>query len=212
MVFQSSKNNTVYNLDVAYGIVKERLAQVDVAEQCRRSGADCTPDGAILLRYLNETYSLNVKAANAAPVPPNRELSLREKILLLHYFTHATGAPLTGKQVTYRDLPGGLVYYPTFIKRTIQPLTNAFGKDAALLVRLSQSLGARRLDYGDAGLVIDAFPKVPITLVLWQGDDELAGDVNLLFDGSITDYLESEDVTIVCEAITWRLVNMARMR
>lgn len=209
MVFQPSKDKTVYNLDVAYGIVKERLAQIDVAEQCRRSGADCTPDVAILLSYLHETYSLDVKAASAALVPPSRELSLRENILLLHYFTHATGNPLTGKQVTYRDLPGGLVYYPTFIKRTIQPLTNTFGKDAALLLHLSASLGARRLDYGDAGLVIDAFPKVPITLVLWQGDDELAGEVNLLFDSSITDYLESEDVTVVCEAITWRLVKAA---
>jgi len=34
--------------------------------------------------------------------------------------------------------------------------------------------------------------------------------VNLLFDGNILDYLTSEDITIVCETITWRLINYAK--
>jgi hypothetical protein len=71
-------------------------------------------------------------------------------------------------------------------------------------------LGARPGETGDASLVIDAFARVPINIILWQGDDELKAEVNILFDANILDYLTSEDVTIVCETITWRLINYAK--
>ena len=71
-------------------------------------------------------------------------------------------------------------------------------------------LGARPGTVGDASLIIDAFTRVPISVILWQGDDELNSEVNLLFDANILDYLTSEDVTIVCEIITWRLINYAK--
>ena len=67
-------------------------------------------------------------------------------------------------------------------------------------------LGGRDSDAGDTAIVIDAFSRVPLTLVLWEGDDELPAQLNLLFDANITDYLETEDVTILCETLTWRLI------
>ena len=55
-----------------------------------------------------------------------------------------------------------------------------------------------------------AFPRVPITLVLWRGDDEFPPDGNILFDRSISDYLTTEDVNVLCETIAWTLVKSAR--
>jgi hypothetical protein len=71
-------------------------------------------------------------------------------------------------------------------------------------------LGARKGETGDASLVIDAFTKVPVNVILWQGDDELKPEVNLLFDANILDYLTTEDITIMCETITWQLINYAK--
>jgi hypothetical protein len=71
-------------------------------------------------------------------------------------------------------------------------------------------LGARKGEIGDASLVIDAFAKVPVNIILWQGDDELKPEVNLLFDANILDYLTSEDITIMCETVTWQLINYAK--
>ena len=71
-------------------------------------------------------------------------------------------------------------------------------------------LGSRPGEIGDASMIIDAFAHVPINVILWQGDNELKPEVNLLFDANITDYLTSEDVTIVCENITWKLINFAK--
>lgn len=137
----------------------------------------------------------------------NRGVSLRETILLFHYFIQAKGTPLATRQITYRDLPGGLVYYPTFVKRTIQPITETFGDRPPLLIKCREVLNATVGIIGDASLEIKAFPRVPVTIILWRGDGELPPGSNLLFDASITEYLESEDVTVVCETITWRLIN-----
>jgi hypothetical protein len=51
---------------------------------------------------------------------------------------------------------------------------------------------------------------VPITIILWQGDDELAPQGNILFDATISDYLSTEDITVLCEILTWRLVKLLR--
>jgi hypothetical protein len=210
MVWQPPKDKTVYNLDVAYSIAREKLAQADIRLQCERSGAELQSDGSVTIHYLNQLYRLDINKAVVSLIDSAQEVSLRDKILLIHYFTQAKGTPLTGRQITYRDLPGGLVYYPTFIKRTIQPLTDFFGEKPSLLIKAGKLFDATSARTGDASLSINAFPRVPVTVILWQGEDKIPAGLNLLFDANIIDYLESEDVTIVCETITWRLINYAR--
>jgi hypothetical protein len=202
-------DRTVYNLSDALNIAQEQFAAVNIALQCQRSGALCSSE-IITLTYLNEIYRINIPSAEVAFIDSTHPVPLRDKILILHYFTQAKGTALSGKQIPYRDLPGGLVYLPTFIKRTVEPISDFFGKEPALLVGVGKMLGAGQGTVGDASLIINAFARVPINLILWQGDDELKAEVNLLFDANILDYLTSEDITIVCETITWRLINYAK--
>jgi hypothetical protein len=207
----SKEDGTPYNLNVAYGLVREQLLKADFSEQCLRSGAELQSDGTVMLTYLHDRYRIGRDAVvsfrdNQQPVP------LRDRILILHYFTQAKGTSPTGNLIPYRDLPGGLVYYPTFVKRTLNPLAECFGEDAALLGQAGKLLGAEPGATGDASLIIYAFPYVPVNIVLWQGDDELPSQLNLLFDANINDYLTSEDVTILCETLTWRLINLARKK
>jgi hypothetical protein len=210
MIYQPPKDKPVYNLNNAYDVVKERLLKINIERQCRNSGAILQTNGRVLIKYLHDNYLIDPKSGDVSTEEGSLVPSFRDKILILHYFTRAAGTPLSNKQLTFRDLPGGLVYYPTFIKRTIQPLIETFGKSAPLLFTAGETLGAGKGEIGDASLIIRVFPRVPITLILWQGDEELTPDLNLLLDANILDYLESEDVTIVCEAITWRLINAVK--
>ena len=210
MTVQPHKNDrTPYNLSDALRIAMERFLAADIAQQYRRTGALFSPE-IVTLNYLNEIYRLDILSAEVSFAASKSPVPQRDKILILHYFTQAQGTSLTGKQIPFRDLPGGLVYYPTFIKRTIEPLAEVFGKNPALLIGVGKMLGARKGETGDASLVIDAFAKVPVNIILWQGDDELKPEVNLLFDANILDYLTTEDITIMCETITWQLINYAK--
>jgi hypothetical protein len=208
----TEKNHSVYNLDVAYAQVRERLAAADIEEQCRRSGSEYKRQDSgetATVYYLNQPYLVTFPESKVTPVD-GVELSFREQILILHYLALAKGTAATGKLIPFRDLPGGVVYYPTFSKRTMEPLTRYFGREPELLVKVCRRLGAQPYDMGDTAVIINALRRVPIIMVLWHGDEELSPQLNLLFDANIMDYLETEDVTVVCEIITWRLVGYSK--
>ena len=204
---------SIYNLEAAYALACEQLTKVDIEQQCQRSGAQYQAqdsEKAVTIQYLNQPYLITLPDIEISLLDSAEEVPIRNKILILHYLALAKGTVTTNRLIAFRELPGGNIYYPTFAKRTMKPLSDHFGKEPALLVSTAAKLGGYRADYGDTAVVINAFSHVPITLGLWQGDDEFPPQLNLLFDSTISDYLETEDVTVICETITWRLINYSR--
>ncbi len=199
--------------EFTYKLACEQLAKADIEQQCHRSGAQHqTQDSqkAITIKYLNRPYLITLPDIEISLVDSAEQVPIRDKILILHYLTLAKGTATTNKLIAFRELPGGNVYYPTFSKRTMKPLSDHFGKEPACLVNAGKKLGGYQADYGDVAVTINAFSRVPITLILWQGDAELTPQLNLLFDSTISDYLDTEDVTVLCETITWRLISYLR--
>jgi len=209
----TEENRSVYNLDAAYALACQQLAEVDIEQQCQRSGAHYQvkdSQQSVTVRYLNQSYAITLPDIEVSLLDSDEEVPPRDKILILHYVTLAKGTPATNELITFRELPGGNIYYPTFTKRTMKPLSDHFGREPPLLVKAGEKLGGHKADYGDVAVVINAFSRVPLTLVLWQGDDEFPAQLNLLFDSTISDYLDTEDVTVLCEILTWRLISYLR--
>ena len=131
-------------------------------------------------------------------------------LFVLVFFVSAAGLVASSQGIRGANLPEGIVYSPTFFQRTSRPLLANFGKDPRILVDAAAKLGGRKVAYGDVAVTIDAFNRVPITIILWRGDDELAPQGNVVFDANISDYLPTEDITVLCETITWRLIRNLR--
>ena len=207
------ENNGPAN-SLAYQLARQQLAGItDIEEQCRKGGAQyrLTNLGkSITVQYLNRTHLITLPDVEISLVDNPEEIPIRDRILILHYLLTARGTPPANKLIAFHELPEGSVYYPTFAKRTIQPLVDNFGSDPQLLLSLSRNLGGQKADYGDAAVAINAFPHVPITIVLWRGDSEFPARGNVLFDATISHYLPTEDVTVLCETIVWRLVGLKR--
>lgn len=200
---------------LAYGLARQQLAGIpDIEEQCRKSGARYHVIGfrkSISVQYLNRTYLITLPDVEISLMDSPEAIPIRDRILILHYLLTAKGTPPANKLITFRELAEGSVYYPTFAKRTIQPLVDNFGPDPRLLLEASLKLGGQKAGYGDMAVTINAFPHVLITIVLWRGDDEFPAQGNVLFDASISHYLPTEDITVLCEIITWRLVGLKRL-
>jgi hypothetical protein len=203
----SSKGPWGRGFDISYKFACEKLAKItDIEEQCHKSGARYLEPHEIVINYLNQPYHITLPDVEILLEDSNVEVPLRDKILILHYFTGAKGTEATGKLIAYKQLPGGISYFPAFSQRAIAPFVNRFGKSPELLIKAAAKLGGREADYGDLAVTVSAFDHVPITLVLWKGDEELAPNGNILFDANISDYLSTEDVTVLCETIIWKLV------
>ncbi|MDH4269026.1 MAG: DUF3786 domain-containing protein [Dehalococcoidia bacterium] len=193
--------------DLSYRLACEQLAKIsDVRQQCRKSSAQYIGPNEIVIGYLNQPYHIMIPNCRILLEEGGTEVPLRDKILILHYFTGAKGTPATGKLIAYKQLLGGVSYFPAFSQRAIAPLVKNFGRSPELLVKAAAKLGGHEADHGDISVTVSAFPHVPITLVLWRGDEEVAPNGNILFDANIPDYLSTEDVTVLCETIIWKLV------
>jgi hypothetical protein len=193
--------------DLSCRLACEQLAKIsDIRQQCRRSGAQYIGPNEIVIGYLNQPYHIMITNCKILLEEGGTEAPLRDKILILHYFTGAKGTAATGKLIAYKQLPGGVSYFPAFSQRAIAPLVKNFGKSLELLMKTAAKLGGHEADHGDISVTVSAFPYVPITLVLWRGDEEVAPNGNVLFDANISDYLSTEDVTVLCETIIWKLV------
>ncbi|GAJ11492.1 unnamed protein product, partial [marine sediment metagenome] len=77
---------------------------------------------------------------------------------------------------------------------------------------VAEKLGGQKANYGDVSVTIDAFSYVPITLALWRGDEEFPPAGSILFDSTVADYLSAEDINVLCETISWKLVKYLKQR
>jgi len=193
--------------ELPYKLAREELAKIsDMEGKCRKSGAQYLGPNKIIIDYLNRPYHISFPDIEISLQDSKEEVPLKDKILILHYFTLAKGTPPTGTLVTYKQLPGGVSYFSAFSQRAVKPLVSRFGKEPELLLNIAAKFGGYKADRGDVSVAINAFRYVPITFVLWKGDEEFAPSGNILFDANISDYLSTEDTTVLCETIAWKLV------
>ncbi len=206
--------NYEYGYDSAYKVACEQLAKIeDIKQQCLNSGAQylaVDSKEVITIEYLDQSYQIALPEIEISLVDSREKVAIRDKLLILHYFIRAKGIPITNKIIAYKELPEGANYFPTFAKRAIKPLLNHFGQEPQRLIKVAEKLGGHKADCGDVAVTINAFRRVPITIVLWRGDAEFAPEGSILFDSTISDYLSTEDINVLCETISWRLVKFLR--
>ncbi len=210
----TNQNTYEYGYELAYKLACEQLARLeDVEQQCLRSGAQYLLTDSrkeIMVEYLNQPYRITLPDIEVSLTNSEEPVPLRDKILILHYLIRAKGTPISRKLITYKELPEGVSYFPTFFKRAVKPIVDNFGTEPHLLADAAAKLGGQKVNYGDIAVAINAFSKVPITFVLWRGDEELPSEGNILFDRTISDYLHVEDINVLCEVIAWRLVRLLK--
>lgn len=193
--------------ELSYGLARQQLARIgDLEEQCRRAGARYMGPGEVIIDYVGEPYLISVPDGDISAADGRSDVPLTDKIVILHYFVGSSGTPASGDLITFKQLAGGINYYPAFFQRTVAPFVNRFGKRPELLTEVGARFGGQKAGHGDTSVTINALPLVPVTLVLWRGDEEVDPSGSILFDANISDYLPTEDVTVLCSTVVWRLV------
>jgi hypothetical protein len=193
----------------AFERARTDLAKLRPDEAARRTGASPRPDG-VTVTFLGGAYAVDfAKGAvhHLSGVAPQDKLTV--DTLILHYLLSATGAPLTGERASYREFPGAHVYYDPFRARTVLPIVKTFGSRPGDLVAAASAFGGRPVALGDGAVVIDVFPRLPVTFAVWAGDDEVPASASVLFDSSAPDYLPLEDLVIAASFTSMALCRAA---
>lgn len=113
-------------------------------------------------------------------------------IIMLNYLAYARPLPESAPSwVSVKEIPGGMIFYSAFHKTAISVLIEAFGHQAHRLLAAGQSLGGQRGPFGDASIVVKAFPEIPLCVIVWEGDEEVQANATVLYDPSIKHFLHS---------------------
>jgi len=157
-------------------------------------------------------YRLNLETAELTDQisNPNKMLTNTIETLLSHYAV-GNPSPLAGTLIKYRDLPGGCAYEEAFIRRAVQPVADVFGDNPEEILSVAERLGGKPLGHGDASVEIPALKGIPLTYVVYAKEDYPAS-ASILFDASAKDYLPTEDLAVLGEVVTIRLLQAKNIR
>ncbi len=205
----------VDDYQMSFDLAARELAGRDFAELARRAGASWNQEqGFLEMDYLGRPLRVGADPITVQARDQGPELPLAEQALVLHYLVRARGSEPKGNWITFREVPSGEFYWSAFVKRAKEPLVGFFGSRPGLLLELAPLVGGSPAPdlAGDTAVVVRAFPRVPLLLQLWEGDDEFPAEGNLLFDETVAEYLSTEDIALTAGLPIYKMMALARQR
>ncbi|MHB1653915.1 MAG: DUF3786 domain-containing protein [Desulfitobacteriaceae bacterium] len=158
------------------------------------------------VNFLGQVLTVEYPSGNFEPEPTAEgELPIFAQILILHYLSQCSDIEEQGKLISYKEIPGGSIYIQPFTNRAIRPLVQLFGDNPRRLMEIAEGLGGKPVQHGDTAVTIRVFPRIPLTLVLWEGDEEFPPTGNILFDASAASMLPTEDYAVLASFVVGTL-------
>ncbi len=184
-------------MDEALDVAVEEFKGLDFEGIPQKSGAIFT-DNKIKIKYLNKWYLVSPDA-EIIYLEGEGGVSKREKVIILHYLATAKGIPLSGRLIDFREVPGGNMYYSVFEARVYRPFLAFLGGETSVFIEASASLSGERAAHGDIAFKFTVLPRIPLNFIFYRGDEEFPPACKVLFDSSIPNYLQTEDIAVICE-------------
>jgi hypothetical protein len=199
----------------ALRLAEEALNQADLSALAQRAGAEVMRHdvNTLQLRLFFFNDPVHLRPGNPFIIRNEKqgtEVSLEEKIVICHYLLQAKGTSPAGQWITFRQIPDGQFYDAAFQQRTRGPFLSFFGDKPDLFRASAEQLAGVPIAAGDAGMIFPVLPRVPVQLILWQGDEELPPESTILFDATISDYLPAEDIAVLSGMLVYRIISMAK--
>jgi hypothetical protein len=197
------------NYQPALELAQRALRSLDPRSVADRSGAELFEGEAgpeFRLSLLGKRYRVPLAEALVYDSATGTVGGVSVTLVVLHYLVTADGSPVTREWIPFHLAPGGNVYRQAFRQQCIDPLIQHFGGDPEALGRAAAALGGVKASMGDASYLFDALPRLPMSCVLWLGDEEQGAEVSLLFDAVAPNYLPTEDLAALGRLLAFGLV------
>jgi hypothetical protein len=182
----------------------ERLRQADPEDIIRNAVVEyASDDRAFIIPFLNTAVMCypEDERIEVIGLVPGFSNDFQLTLITLHYLLEAQEKPLSGKLAGEKDLPSGSLFFRGPHALPVESLLNAFSAHPELLNSGAEAIGGEKINLGNLSYRFWVFPRIPILVVFWMGDEEFKPAFHILFDESITLHLESLD-------LIWALVNV----
>ncbi|MCI9977593.1 DUF3786 domain-containing protein [Clostridioides difficile] len=199
---------TKSNYNVPFNYAREKFKELDPHTISNLSNISFNSNlSRFTLNFFGKRYIIDYPSGEVwndnGSICKNFEL----KILIIRYLINAKGIPRTNKYVTFKEIPGGNVYYPNFLNRTLARLSEVFTSQIEKYKLVMENMGAEKVDMGDLAYKFTYIGNTSMIFILWFGDDEFPPNSNILFDSNIIYYFNAEDLAVVPDTAIDAILN-----
>ncbi len=194
---------------------RRELSQKNTVDMARASGVALSFYPPLSWReftvpFLGRAYQITWPSGEVFLYSNRKQAAEGVALILLHYLIKSSGKPPTGKWIPFKYLQEGSNYYPAFSKRALKPLSDFYSAREKLFAPLvQQQLHARQWKEKGTHLIM-ALPRLPILIKLGKDNREIPSGADLMFDETANEYLSTEDLASLGEALTGRLLLWGR--
>ncbi|MFQ5833602.1 MAG: DUF3786 domain-containing protein [Candidatus Thorarchaeota archaeon] len=147
---------------------------------------------------------VNLGTGEALDTLADAKVSINRLVPFLYYYSKAKDEGVTNEWVKFNALSGSWACRFSFDEEDIKVMTTAFLENRAELFQGLERLGAKRVDYGDAGFEVPFLPRVRVLLIFEDEDEEFPASIRLLYDRNSIFYQPHEMLGVISSFLASR--------
>jgi hypothetical protein len=157
-----------------------------------------------LLPFLNQTFQILPKTRSIVPLYSHapKIKSFELDLIILTYLLRVQAMEMSEKMVNEKQIPGGEAFFRGPHSLNTRPMEEVFGEDREAFLSAGRRLNGKVRDLGDAAICLPVLPRVPVTLILWEKDDEFPAKVTVNFDSTISSHLPLDIIWAVVDVVS----------
>jgi hypothetical protein len=159
------------------------------------------PDEALCVPLFSRNVQLDARTFCATDTRTGEPAHPADHLLVLHYLLKAPAPKPARQWATYRQFPGGEVYFKPFESRTTGPLVDAIGDSLPTLAERLAAFCPRPLGLGDLGVAVQAIGPFELGLVYHLRDEELPASAEILFDANLRHMYQAENAAALASRL-----------
>ena len=173
-------------------------------EICRRALVSYGHEQGFLLPFLNQTFQILPKTRSIVPLYSHapKIKSFELDLIILTYLLRVQAMEMSEKMVNEKQIPGGEAFFRGPHSLNTRPMEEVFGEDREAFLSAGRSLNGKVRDLGDAAIYLPVLPRIPVTLILWEKDDEFPAKVTVNFDSTISSHLPLDIIWAVVDVVS----------
>ena len=161
----------------------QQLLELDGQKTAQRARCRYLPNPQrYIIPLLNSEYIVNLPEKQVLLAEHSSEAEFSEELCILAYLINSQDLPVASKLTPAQALPGGQFFFRGPHKLATEKLEEVFGQRPERLYDVMDEFGAKRCKFGDACIELYVLPRIPLTIVIWQGDEEFGARASILFD------------------------------
>ena len=197
--------NRESNYEKVFGQFREWFVQSPQESISEKIGAEIDQEN-LILPFFGELCRIQ-RDTGEITGEGKREVPVTERLTIMHHLRYCQRFAREGnKMVPFREIRDAAVFERAYEKAALEPLKKYFSGRPQRLLEAGLGLGGQQEKYGDVSVTIHAFPKIKLTYIFWDGDDEFPPSANILFEDTIAQWTHPESVPTLAQIGTERLL------